>query len=283
MRRAQKVKRTGRTPRDPSSPTTHTTRCVAGIVILVGLLSTAVACSARIPPPLHAPPRTAIVTTAGPNQSMTYIARIEGGVMVIDLGWWGAEDALEDGLSELGASPDDVIAVFITHAHRDHLGAWRTVRHASFFLGKGDEELLLGRERPGGWIPRWADRIRNRDLPKPGELQLHTFASDTAMTLGADTVHAFPVPGHTPGSTAYLFRGTLFAGDAISHTPISGFGPARRGYSDDAELAREALVDLRTRLVDHEVQRICTAHGTCSEFSDEFWEDVLGDDAVEER
>lgn len=40
------------------------------------------------------------------------------------------------------------------------------------------------------------------------------FSKDTVFVFGRDTLHAFLVAGHTAGSTAYLFRGVLFVGDA---------------------------------------------------------------------
>jgi glyoxylase-like metal-dependent hydrolase (beta-lactamase superfamily II) len=57
------------------------------------------------------------------------------------------------------------------------------------------------------------------------------------FAVGADTVRAYVVPGHTAGSAAYLFRGVLFVGDAVTHTRAGGFAPARRGYSDDRRAA----------------------------------------------
>ncbi len=245
---------------------------VAGSILFVLL---AAACSRPLPAPLEQAPRSTAVTTAGPNQSMIHLARVRGGVIVVDLGWWGAEDALDDGLEDLGATRKDVIAVFLTHAHRDHIGAWRAVAHAPFHMAEDEVEFFFGKEEPGGWIPRLADWIVSRDVPAPDEVEVRSFASDTHFTFGADTLYAFEVPGHTPGSAAYLFRGTLFAGDAIARTPLLGFQPARRGYSDDVDEARRSLEDLRERLSDHEVRYVCSGHAECTEVTAEFWTEVL--------
>ncbi|MGH7465944.1 MAG: hypothetical protein ACREK1_12260, partial [Longimicrobiales bacterium] len=127
----------------------------------------------------------------------------------------------------------------------------------------------------GGWIARWAEKIRRSDLPVPGDVTIRTFDSDTSFVFGSDTLRVFLAPGHTAGSAAYLFRGNLFAGDAIAKTWLSGFRPARGGYSDDTAEALRSLESLRERLAPYEVRWICSAHLKCSAVTDEFWADLL--------
>jgi glyoxylase-like metal-dependent hydrolase (beta-lactamase superfamily II) len=233
-------------------------------------------CALHVPPPLNSPPQSFVVTSGGPNRSAIYLARVDDGIVVIDLGWWGAEGALRDGLRQLGATPDDVVAVLLTHSHRDHIGAWRHVRQAPFYLARPEVELLFGRADHGGWIPRWAAKIKQRDLPAPDEIEVRAFNSDTVLVFGRDTVHTFLLPGHTAGSAAYLIRGTLFAGDAISWTWLSGFRAARGGYSDDVKQARRSLESLRDRAAPYRVEWICSAHLKCSAVSAQLWADLLG-------
>jgi glyoxylase-like metal-dependent hydrolase (beta-lactamase superfamily II) len=233
------------------------------------------ACGQRIPPELDRPPETYTVTTGGPQRSMIHLARVETGIVVVDLGWWGAEGALEEGLETMGANRDDVVAVFLTHAHRDHVRGWPTLRNAPFHMAEAEVELFHGEVHPGGWIPRWAERIVRTDLPERGEVEVRAFAGDTAFTFGPDTVRAFHVPGHTPGSAAYLLNGTLFAGDAISSPPTADVQPALAGFSDDTSKARQSLHLLRARLEPHPLRLVCTAHAHCSEAGPEFWARVL--------
>src|SRR5688500_9725774 len=77
---------------------------------------------------LAEPGRAVAFTTTGPWRSMVCAARTDSGVMVVDLGWAGAGHRLRGKLRGLGVAPADVTDVFLTHSHRDHIAAWRTVR-----------------------------------------------------------------------------------------------------------------------------------------------------------
>ena len=224
------------------------------------------------------PPASTVVTTAGPNHSMIYLARVDGGVVAVDLGWWGAGHAMSDGLARLDADTSDVVAVFLTHSHRDHIAAWPHVRGATFHLATAEVPRFTGAEEHEGWIARTADDIMDAHLPAPGELTLRPFSRDTVFTFGADTVRAFVMPGHTAGSAAYLIDGVLFLGDAASRRPFQGFVSAKAGYSDDTARSRRELEALFTRIDGLDVRWACTAHGDCARYDAAFRADVLGID-----
>ena len=196
------------------------------------------------------------------------------GVAVIDLGWWNYERGLRRMLQGLEATPRDVGFVFLTHAHRDHLAGWRAMRQATYYIAAPELSRLTGAERPRGWIPRMAEWVSPMRYPPAGELTVVTFSRDTAFVLGADTVRAYLIPGHTPGSTAYLFRGTLFLGDAVTYSRGGGFRPAKRGFSDDTRLAAASLAGLWPRLPAGGVRYACTAHAHCTPFTPAFLADV---------
>lgn len=244
------------------------------IVLLVAICAALSGCAhsvARLTPP----PGTAVAHSGGPNTSMVFLARVDTArIIMIDLGWWGAEQATARALRDLGASPSDVTDVFLTHSHRDHVGAWRLVRGSRFHLAAGERPAFTGADQHRGWIPRAAEWLKPSDLPAEAEVAVRPFAADTAFIFGADTLFAYLVPGHTAGSAAYLFRGVLFVGDAATHTRWGGFGSARRGYSDDAAEAAQSLGTLWRRLPAGTVRHVCTAHDRCAPFTAEFLRDI---------
>lgn len=218
-------------------------------------------------------PNAVAATTTGPWASMIYVARTDSGVIAIDLGWTGSEEVLPRSLRALDAASTDVRFVFLTHAHRDHIAAWPLVRQGRFVVGAAEVPAFVGEGGYSGWAARMGGELNEYPRPKPGELTLIAVASDTAIVLGRDTVFAFPVPGHTAGSTAYLFRGILFGGDAINWRPGSGFQGARPEFSDSVSQSRESLRALWARLPPSRVRVMCSAHGKCA----------LADSALRER
>lgn len=220
-------------------------------------------------------PGTNAIITAWPYESMVFAARTAGGVFVVDLGWSGADSKLRRGLAQIGAAPDEVTDVFITHSHRDHINGWPLVRHARFHMMQAEVPLFLGQTGHADLPSRAARTVRGDAGPWPGEVDVRPFSGDTTFVMGADTIRAFVVPGHTPGSTAYLYRGILFAGDAISRPYTTGYGPGMGIFSTDRQRNHDALVSLFERLRPYDVQWVCTAHGKCARPDERFIRKVL--------
>ncbi|HEU0302833.1 MAG TPA: MBL fold metallo-hydrolase [Longimicrobium sp.] len=220
-------------------------------------------------------PDASAVPTFWPYQSLVFAARTADGVFVVDLGWSRGGRALRRTLAAIGARPEDVTDVFLTHGHRDHIMGWPAVRHARFHLMQAEVPLFLGQLGHAD-LPSRAARAAVGDVgPWPGEVDVRPFSGDTAFVLGADTIRAFVVPGHTPGSTAYLYRGVLFAGDAISRPYHTGFGPGMGIFTTDRAANRAALASLFERIRPYDVRWVCTAHGKCARPDERFIRKVL--------
>lgn len=210
------------------------------------------------------PPRAVAVTTLEVTRSMIYVARTDSGAIVVDLGWTGAGRDLRRALRRVGSTPEDVRAVFLTHSHRDHIRGWRAVRDAAFYISSSELPHFTGGRAHADFASRFAAAIFLGLYPSVGDLDVRPFDRDTAVVVGADTVRLFLLPGHTAGSAAYLVRGILFVGDAVSYSPFRGFKEAVARFTYDAAANRESLAWLRQRVEPYRVEWVCTAHAKCA-------------------
>jgi glyoxylase-like metal-dependent hydrolase (beta-lactamase superfamily II) len=226
---------------------------------------------------LAAPGVSAAATTNGRTASLIYAARTGAGVVVVDLGWSGAGRALDRALRDLGARREDVIAVLLTHSHRDHVGAWRALRAVPFYLGTAELPLLFGERPHAGPGARAADWLLAPRLPRRGEVRVVPVARDTAVVFGADTVRAFATPGHTAGSVSWLVGDVLFVGDAASADVLTGrLRSARALYAESVAESARSLARVRRATAPFRVRLVCTAHARCATPSAEAWRAVAG-------
>lgn len=216
------------------------------------------------------PARAVAFTTGGPWRSMVYAARTDSGVVLVDLGYVGAGGRLRGKLRALGAVPADVTDVFLTHSHRDHVRAWKTVRGARFHLWAPEQPLFEGTRAHADFPSRTARGVFGHPGPKPGQVDVRPFAYDTVFVVGGDTVRAYTVPGHTAGSAAYLFRGILFVGDAVARKPLRGYGGADPFFSADTRMNRQSLIGLFARVPMERVEWVCNAHAKCARPDEHF-------------
>ena len=120
-----------------------------------------------------------------------------------------------------------VLAILLTHAHNDHIGAAREVADAvgaPIYLNP--EDLVL-------WEQVYPDAHPDREL-----------ADGDVFEVGGATLKAIHTPGHSPGSTCFYLEseGTVFTGDTLFN---GGPGATGRSYSDYPTI----LASIRERLL----------------------------------
>lgn len=235
-----------------------------GAALLAGLAA-ATACTHNLQL-LPAAPTAAVSTTAGPFSSMIFAARTDSGVFVIDLGWGRASSGLREVLGQINADTADVRYAFLTHGHRDHTGAWPSVAQATFVMGRDEVPRFVGDSAYKGFGSRVGEFFNDSYRPSSPAVSILPLTGDTTFAFGRDTLRAYAVPGHTPGSTVYLFRETLFVGDAAYYSSLLGFHGALRIFSDDVQQSHESMRDLFARLdaSGARVRTLCTAHAKCA-------------------
>lgn len=172
----------------------------------------------------------------GDDKVNFYLVEHPDGLVLVDAGLPSHYRQLRATLEEIGESMADIRAVLITHAHPDHVGLAERVRAeagATVWVHEADAPILAD---PSSMARHWkAERSmvpyilrRPAMLAVPIHLartgafrprpvtQLSTFGDGQTLEI-AGLPQAIAVPGHTSGSTAFLFPdlGVVFTGDAL--------------------------------------------------------------------
>lgn len=105
------------------------------------------------------------------------------------------------------------LAIFLTHAHFDHIGAVDELRqafHIPVYIHKEEEDWLMDPNKNGSG--KYADlptyRLQSAD---------YIIEKEQTFVVGGMKFHAVFTPGHSPGSISYIFEDDGFAivGDTL--------------------------------------------------------------------
>ncbi len=189
-----------------------------------------------------------------------YGARAGDRVMIFDAGVDERGDALDALLAGLGAKRDDVTDIFLSHGHFDHVAASSLCKKARIHIGVQDTDLLAHKVRAEPGPARWLSKV----FSVPPASATDALLDRSEILLGGETLTAIPLPGHTPGSYGFVFRGVLFAGDSIQ---ISGgkLQFCKSSFSVDPELNHKSLAGIKKSLGTVKVEKVCTGHQGCTE------------------
>lgn len=161
------------------------------------------------------------------------------------LGWLG--------LKRLGLDPKRISAVFLTHSDFDHAGGLGLFRKANLFLGEAEVPMITFRKARRWPLFNWILRKDFRPLKDGATVQ-----------IGKITVQAIHVPGHTPGSMAWLINGeTLVTGDTLA-VDKNGVRTFPVFMNMDTKTEMESIRKIRGI---NGVKRYCTGHYGVRELS----------------
>lgn len=206
------------------SPTTERPTTTAG-----GGAATTAAADTTVAPSTTA---AATSTTAGAGDPVAwervnfgfvsaYVLERNGEAALVDTGVGGGEAAIEEALTQLGLSWDDLGHVILTHSHGDHVGSLDAVLAAApaaaGYIGEGDLAAVSS-SRP---LQPVNDGDRIFDL----------------RIIGS--------PGHTPGHISVFDPASLLlvAGDAINESGGSVTG-ANPQFTSDQATADQSVASL---------------------------------------
>jgi len=133
-----------------------------------------------------------------------------------------------------------VLAILLTHAHNDHIGAAREVADA---VGA---PIVLNPEDLDLWKQVYPDSDPDR-----------YHGDGDVFEVGGTALLALHTPGHSPGSTCFYLEseGTVFTGDTLFS---GGPGATGRSYSDYPTI----LTSIRERLLTLPAETVVrTGHG----------------------
>jgi glyoxylase-like metal-dependent hydrolase (beta-lactamase superfamily II) len=156
----------------------------------------------------------------------------------------------------------DVSDIFLTHGHGDHTAGLAALPEARVFAGAADVDLIAGRAPPETFLPRvfallWSVPPGRVSDPLVGE------GPRTIRVPDGRSVLAIPVPGHTPGSYAYVYDQVLFPGD-IMILENGQLAPTPGLFNPHPAQNLASLRSLGRALADVPIDRVCTSHGGCT-------------------
>jgi hydroxyacylglutathione hydrolase len=132
-------------------------------------------------------------------QTNCYLLIKNGKAVIIDPG-----AKAERILAALGEGTP-VLAILLTHAHFDHIGAINDLLahfKCPIYLSEDDQALML-------------DPQLNYSFPKRFTVEQATLAYPSKLILGEFSFEILETPGHTDGSVCLIIDNTMFTGDTL--------------------------------------------------------------------
>lgn len=192
----------------------------------------------------------------GPLQTNCYVLSDEEQCIIVDP---GAES--QKIIQYIQTKKLKPLAILLTHAHFDHIGALDVIRnqyHIPAYIHEKEADWLKDPELNGSqrWFP---------DEPvilNPAE---HILKGEQELAIGPFVFQLFETPGHSPGSISYYLKeqGMVFSGDVLF---LNSIGRTDLPGGNHAQLLKSIEVKLLP-LADDTI--VCPGHGPVTTIGDE--------------
>ncbi|MFJ7746169.1 MBL fold metallo-hydrolase [Peribacillus sp. NPDC097295] len=144
----------------------------------------------------------------GPLQTNCYIVSKGQNCLIIDPG-----EEPQKIIQYIQTKKFKPLAILLTHAHFDHIGALDAIRdhyEVPAYIHEREAKWLLDPALNGSqnWFPENPMRMKPAD---------HILAHEQVLTIGEFTFEILETPGHSPGSVSYYANDErlLFSGDVL--------------------------------------------------------------------
>lgn len=180
-----------------------------------------------------------------PQDAAIYLINFDGHAALIDAGCGRANDKLLRNIGATGVKPEEIELLLITHCHFDHTGGARALRDRlgcavvmheldARYVEVGDCEVTAA-----SW---YASRL------EPCIVDRKFAGNEEVIHLGERTIRAVHIPGHSPGSVAYV---TTSAGLKIvfAQDVHGSLHPVLLSNAADYQASLQRLIDLNADIL----------------------------------
>jgi hydroxyacylglutathione hydrolase len=192
--------------------------------------------------------------------SFVYAAKVGSKVILFDAGADPAGSPIDAALAWLHAGRSDINDLFLSHGHGDHSAGASSLGHIRIRLGAGDLPLAEKKVPPEAL----AGKAFTLAMGFPAVTASDPLTGPATIDVGdGKQVKAFPIPGHTPGSYAYLYDGVLFVGDAMIFKQ-GRLDPAIKLFDAHPDANKASIRALQKQVENEDIDIVCTGHGGCT-------------------
>ena len=181
-----------------------------------------------------------------PASVSAFLVETDGVQILFDAANGAPDSQLMPTLNSLEVAPDDIDFIYITHLHGDHFGGLvQKSDNGTDVAAFKNAILMIPQNEYDAWMSPSMQNARIVEVLSCYGDRVKTFGLTEELPNG---VKAIPVPGHTPGHTAYLVGDKLIAGDIMHGVALQLENPevcARFDMNqEDAIASRKDLIEI---------------------------------------